>query len=1428
MSDPGHATPTVGPDPAAALRLEQHARWRAGDRVPVEVLLGRDAAVPIDAETAIVLIYGEYLLRRDLGEAPTLDEYLDRFPQHARRLRQQDAIHCLLDGEPADAAPPGGPHIPGYSILGELGRGAMGRVYEARQHALNRIVALKVLNDQATADPEALARFRTEAEALARLSDAQIVTVYDFGEHDGRAYLAVERVEGGSLDRRLDGTPWPPRRAADLVASLAQAIELAHRHEVVHRDLKPANILLTADGVPKISDFGLARLLDQDGSATRTGTVLGTPSYMAPEQASGARVEVGPAADVYSLGAILYELLTGRPPFRAATPLETLVLVRDHDPVPPRRLQPGLPRDLETICLRAMDKQPRRRYASARALAEDLGSWQADEPIRARRIGRAERLWKWARRRPAIAALGGFLLIVVAVSSIGLLVLYGQAVVARATALEALGRSEVSLYANRIALAERYRQAHDADRADELLDECPVPLRDWEWRYLKRRSVEDVRVETDHDADVLAVAFSRDGRFLVSVDGGRNIHVRDRATCRLLVLPGIPGVNWALALSPDGRWMAVGGHHGDLKKGAIRLFSTQTWTEVKSLSGVGESAKALAFSPDGRRLVSGHFDDKVRVWDVGTGAVRTLSGHKNMIEDVAVSPDGRLVASASRDTTIRIWDAETGELRMTLPHERWVYGVAFHPQGRLLASSTGNVVDSSRGDLTLWDLASARAVRKTSALAQMIHKIGFSPNGRRLATAGWDGVVRIWDTTTLNELLALTGHIPHVLCVAFSPDGHQLVTGGGAGMIRCWDAAPLPERPSHRPMRTFSGHEQPINRLALMPDGHQLISIGEDRTARVWDVETGQQSLCYRGHEQAPFALAVRPDGQAIATGGNEQVIRIWDARTGADLRQLRGHTGTITSLTFHPDGIWLASASQDGTVRLWDTRTGDPIHQFLQAPYWLFAVAFSPDGHQLAAAGDSHGVRVWDVGSRQLRHVLHGHSQRVVALAFHPDSDRLLSASLDGTVRLWELSSGREVRVFDGVRGRGLAWTSDGRHFAVSGGGGALKVWETVSGRRILTLQGHADDITSAAFASDGRRIFTASWDGTMRLWEATPDAPDLSMGEDRRLVGHTREAPRLAVLPDGKRVVSSGRDGTIRVWDLADGRELRRWTGSGGFIGGLAVTPDCKRVVTAGEFTEIIQVFEIESGREVQRFPRPQGVILALAVTPDGRRVLSGGPIPKTPSGGKAGPDRDLHLWDLDTGKEVRRFAGHRDGITCLAISPDGRRAVSGSTDGTVRIWDIDAGAEIRCIDAHPRFWVNVLSFLPDGRRVLSGGTDYHLRLWDLEGGAEIRRFDGPRVPIDGLAIAPDGRHALSSGLLDSHLRLWNLDTGHEVYRYEVPQIRLTSGAFTRDGRQAIWAAYDGVLRIWDIPEHFTTAPSSSSTGVGHALGAEVRLHR
>jgi tetratricopeptide (TPR) repeat protein len=493
---------------ARVLALDQWRRWQAGERVRAEDYLERFPQVAADSEAALELVYGELLVREELGEQPAEEEYLARFPQWSQALRQQLQLHhnlieatagygtqpdssdtMRLAGRGAGLVPlRAPPKVPGYEILELLGRGGMAVVYKAKQLRLKRLVALKMIGAAEQAKPLLLQRFRSETEAVARLQHPNIVQIYETGEYETREgerrpFCSLELMEGGSLDKKLAGTPQAPEEAAQLVATIAGAAFAAHQRGIIHRDLKPANVLLTAEGVPKISDFGLAKQLDNDSVKTSTGVILGTPRYMAPEQAFAGGQPVGPLADVYALGAILYELLTGRPPFQGASVFDTLEQVREHEPVPPRSLQPKVPADLETICLKCLRKEPAQRYSTARELADDLQRFLAGQPILARPVRAWERVFKWVKRRPALAALA-------AVSFLGLFSLAVVSYLYRAAQNQTLERergqrAEVRESAQRLiaegqaALAtsafdkarDRFATVLDSTRADPSLEE---------------------------------------------------------------------------------------------------------------------------------------------------------------------------------------------------------------------------------------------------------------------------------------------------------------------------------------------------------------------------------------------------------------------------------------------------------------------------------------------------------------------------------------------------------------------------------------------------------------------------------------------------------------------------------------------------------------------------------------------------------------------------------------------------------------------------------------------------------------------------------------------------------------------------------------------------------------------------------------------
>lgn len=903
-----------------------------------------------------------------------------------------------------ETGPDAPPRLPGYEILGELGRGGMGVVYKAAQTGLNRLVAVKMILSGPHAGPSDMARFRGEVEVIARLNHPNLVQIHEVGEQGGRPYYTMEYVDGINLEEKIGGRPQPPRQAAELIEILARTMEVVHREGIIHRDLKPANILLTREGTPRVTDFGLAKRLDGGSGPTVTGQVVGTPCYMAPEQATGRTREIGPTVDVYALGVILYEMLTGKPPFEGETPWETMRQVVCQEPVSPRRMQPGVPRDLETICLKCLDKQSWRRYPRAGDLADDLRRFlDGWPPIQARPVGRVERVWKWVRRQPALAVLLLVSVLTVLGAPTGYLVYSSRL----AWTLHEAERRHAEDHHRRVVQLQVSEGAHALDNGDwftallwftealamdegnpateqmhrvrigTLLHQCPRLQQYW-----------------FHDGPVNSVRFSPDGRRVVTASDDRTAQVWDVNT-GAAVGPRLKhqGAVHDASFSPDGDsvvtagqdglaqvWSAATGkpcappfHHGGIvyeasfsaegkrivtacEDAAARIWDVASGQQLTPLLHHGGPVRAAVFSRDGRRVVTASDDHTARVWKARTGQPFSPPLlHERAVTCVACSPDGRRVVTGSDDQSARVWDTETGELLAgPLQHRAPLTAVSFSPTGRRVLTG------SDDHSACLWLTAGGERLGRALLHRSGVNSAVFSEDGRWVATTSDDNSARVWDGATSEPVTPLLLHCAGVQDASFSPGGDLVVTCTSGGTVRLWAlcAAPaivgLAEEDVPPRSETRNQWWHPSRRWLVTAESHFR--------AQVRHGESGKEIGPPLSHGSLIVDAAFNADGTRLVTSSDDNTARIWDPATGSLLVQIARHPGSIRATAFSPDSRLLATLCLDGTARVWDAQTGDILTPPLKFAGHAVQVFFNPEGTRLSVVCTNRSLWSWDL----------------------------------------------------------------------------------------------------------------------------------------------------------------------------------------------------------------------------------------------------------------------------------------------------------------------------------------------------------------------------------------------------------------------------------------------------------------------------------
>jgi WD40 repeat protein/tRNA A-37 threonylcarbamoyl transferase component Bud32 len=1069
-----------------------------------------------------------------------------------------------------------------FRVLRPHARGGIGQVSVALDVELNREVALKEIQPERADDVDSRARFLLEAAVTGQLEHPGVVPVYALGVGaQGRPFYVMRFVRGESLKEgiaqhhrgALKATPGETalalRRLLGRFLGACNAVAYAHSRGVIHRDLKPSNILLGPYGETLVVDWGLAKVVGRGekpeaqaeipeptirpgsntgSSETLPGSAIGTPAYMSPEAAEGRIDFLGPASDVYSLGATLYTILAGRAPFEDGDALSVLRRARRGDFPALRDVAPKVDRPLAAICQKAMALRSTDRYATVHGLVEDVEHWLADEPVKAYREGWGARACRWGRRHRTrvLAGMVSLAAVTLVATVAAISVEVAREREARALRGERAAGRRADEEHQKVREEKRKFQEQSCrlalDRGLALFDEGRAAEGMlWLRRALELAPSDDPRLahvirvnlgrwkgevhpilqQWEHENWVVAVAFDREGRRVLTGSRDGTARLWDAATGEPIGPPLRHEESLeSVAFHPDGKRLLTASWDG-----SARLWDAETGRPLAAPMKHGDRLTRAVFSPDGTLVATASRDKTARLWDARTGApVSEPLAHDDAVLALAFSADGKTLATASQDKTARLWDVATKRLLGSpLVHPGMVADVAFRPDGRVLATA------GLDGAARLWSVGSGSRIAELKHKMR-VDKVRFSADGSRLATCSYDGTARLWDPETGAAAGPPLEHGPLVLNLCFSPDGKRLATACRDGSVRLWDAAA--GTLIGRPME----HRDTVWALSFRPDGLRLATASWDRTARLWDIETARPAERVLRHPSEVQEAAVSPDGKVLATIDDDGVARLWDVATGRPIGSPMRHDKRAQLVSFSRDGRILATGGYDNTARLWDAATGSPVGRPFFHASKVYQARLSPDGRILATASEDKTAQLWDTLTGKPLGPPIEHAGVVEDLAFSPDGKAIATACWDNTARLWEVTSSRPLGPPLKHKNRvvWVAFSPDGKLLATASFDKTARIWSLPSGTPLNRPLDHLGEVVALAFSPDGKTLATASFDRTARLWEVATGRPIGPPLEHQGLV------MRVAFSPDGRTLGTASFDRTARLWDSATGKPL------------------------------------------------------------------------------------------------------------------------------------------------------------------------------------------------------------------------------------------------------------------------------------------------
>ncbi len=1438
------------------------------------------------------------------------------------------------------------PTLADYELLEVLGEGGMGVVYTARQASIDRTVAVKMLKPNFASNRDSQQKFLSEAVVTGDLDHPNIVPMYDLGKNEsGDLFYAMKRVEG---------TPWSKAIASktrqeniEILLKTADAVAFAHARGVVHRDLKPENVMLGEFGEVLVMDWGLAYSTAEfrrAASITHTPSMGGSPAYMAPEMATGPIERITTASDVYLLGAILYEIVTGRPPHKGTNVTKCLMAAARNEITPT-----DMTGELVDIARLAMASEPRDRYPTVRAFqaaireylahaesisltargTEDLAKARktSDYPTFARALfGFEQALSLWNENTEAAEGLaaaktayaqsaydkGDYDLaaglldrtradqaalikqidaareerdvrqlrlrrakrfvasLIVGIFIVGTVAFFGiraqrdralraeeqarrdrdsaeqseiqarrdrdlaeqseaQARRDRDLAEQSKTAEEYAAYAARIGLAAARIDENAFDGAAELLDTCPVELRNWEWgrlKYLCERSL----LTIDAGAPVAAVAFDATGRHAASGGWNGKLRVWNVADGALLYdVPYGGAFVHAVAFSSDGRYLAAG---GDEKQAYVQLWQAADGKPLRKFVGHTGAVLSVGFNRAGDRLLTTSQDGTVRIWNVADGAeLKQFRGHASGVTSAAFSPDEKTIVTTGQDGTAIVWpldalsptgssdDDAPADVRAFRGHRGPIHGVVYAPDGQTVAT----VGDDRR--VLIWKPSDVRPYRLAEVFSEQpppppssrelighrtaVLGVAFSPDGKCLVSGGLDNALIVWDVASGQPLKTLRGHAGQVRACRYSADGKLVLSGANDGTLRLWNIDEYEEARTVAPL-VLTGHADAVLAADFSADEKTIVTAGRDRIAKLWDVRTRKETATLaEGHEYLSSAGLFTADGVRLITSAVDGTTRVWDVSNGVQLAVVPD-TGRAAALAVSRDGRWALSGVGDGRgAKLWETATGRVIRTLPAHRSELTAVAFSPDGKQLFTGETSGRANLWraDDGAAiwsELRH-----SRKITAAHFTADGKQLLTASLDNTVGRWDAATGRELTQYVWKHPAGvvdLTLVGVGRAATVCEDG-RVRLWTVAvdASPQPDELPLPAGSYAAAATSADGQWLAAVDRDhGTVRLWDVAakrertaadakrPNAAwlDLAAG------GGTLWTALFA--PDGKSLVTVGGN-EARQWNLSDAAEMQIFRPHGA-VAGVAFSPDGKSVATAG-WDGAVKIWNVVEARAVRMLRgKHAGIVNGVAYDKSGRLLLT------------AGDDHTARLWDVETGEQLRVFTGHIDRVLHAAFSTDGKQIATASADKTARLWDAADGKLLHELKGHA--WpVHSIAFSRDGCWVVTAGADDVAVVWDAATGKQIRSLTGHTAAVTSAAFSPDAARIVT-GSRDGNVKVWDAAVGKELLTLKGHAEAVTVAKFSATGRAILTASEDGAAVIWPTIDWRAAATESTVT--------------